>query len=258
MSHRKSILGVLVVGALCFCSLSAASAFAGEGLTLHECVSEVGTPNSSYSSSTCETTETGGAWHWKTLPVNTPVKVVPTLTPTTGGSEIHAVMRGVIGGVSYRITCTGLTSTNSEAENVLTGTVMSVKGHGKTKFTGCSMPAPVESGCTVPSTLETNELNTTTSNMTTTYKPAAGLEEKFITFTISGCTGGFTVLNGSKTAKGSVASVVEGTMLNASQMFTETSGSSLTFGGQTAIFEAVIHLSTENGARLGLFTEGES
>jgi hypothetical protein len=248
MPSYRSIACALTLGAAWLCLLAASSASA---TTLHECLEATGTAQG-YTNGTCSVKSAGGKFH--TVPIGGSKAVVPSLTPTTGTGETHAVLHGVIGGIAYKITCTGVTSSNSEAENEEVGGVMSVVGHGKANFSGCSMPEPSGSSCAVPTTLETNEMTSSTKKLTTTYKPAAGLEEKFITFTISGCTGGFAVLNGSKTAKGTVASVTEAA-LPTGQMFTSTSGSSLTFGGQSAVFEAVVLDSTENGTKLALEEE---
>jgi hypothetical protein len=250
MTHLKLILGTVCLSALCVCAFGASNASA---MHVHECLQEAGTPGGWLDNKCSSEPSATGTWHWKTLQLNLPKLRRPTLTPTTGTSETHAVMHGVIGGISYKITCTGVSSSNSEFENVEPGGVPGVLGHGKLQFTGCSMPEPSGSGCTVPATLETNEMNSSTKEMTTTYKPAAGLEEKVITFTISGCTGGFAALNGSKSVKGSASAVTEES-LPISEMFNESSGSSLTFGGQAAQFEAVIHWVTEGGKELALLT----
>jgi hypothetical protein len=250
MAYPKSILSSICLSALCICAFTASNASA---MHVHECLKEAGTPGGWNDSKCSSEPSATGPWHWVTLPLNLPKLRNPTLTPTTGTSETHAVMHGVIGGIAYKITCTGLSSSNSEFENVETGGIAGVLGHGKLKFSGCTMPEPASSSCTVPATLETNEMNSSTKEMTTTYKPASGLEEKVITFTISGCTGGFVVLNGSKTVKGSVSGVTEES-LPISEMFTETSGSKLTFGGQAAVFEAVVHWVTEGGKELAQLT----
>ncbi len=243
MRNRKSILGALFLSALCFCVFGAANASA---LTLHECKKTENKGTSRFTDSKCETPNAAG--EFETVPLVGSQTVVNTLTPTTGTTETHAVLEGTIAGIEYEITCSGLTSTNGKAENVLNGTEMGVKATGKAKFTGCKMTKPAGFGCTVPEILETLELSGTTKEMTITYKPTNEKEE-FITFAISGCTGGAKVLNGLKTAKGTAAATVLAEKPTSVE-FNATSGSKLTFAGQSANFTAVTHGTTSDGTLL--------
>ncbi len=248
MRNPKSILGALFLSALCFCVFGVANASA---LTVHECKKTEGKGTSRFTDSGCVTPNAAG--EFETVPLVGSNEVVPTLTPTTGTTETHAVLEGTIAGAEYEITCTGLTSANAKLENGTAGTEMFVKGSGIVEFTGCKVNKPAGVGCTVPATLETEELNSTTKEMTVTFKPT-NAEEKIITFTISGCTGGAKVLNGSKTFKGTLAATLLAEKPTSLE-FNETSGSKLTFGGQAANFTAVIHFATKaNGALLSFET----
>ncbi len=248
MRNPKSILGALFLSALCFCVFGVANASA---LTVHECKKTEGKGTSRFEDSGCTKEKATG--EFETVPIVGSQEVTMTLTPTTNTTETHAVLEATIGGVPLEITCEALSTPNGKLENVLNGTGMGVKGSGKAKFTNCKMTKPAESGCTVPATLETEELNSTTKEMTVTFKPT-NAEEKIITFTISGCTGGAKVLNGSKTFKGTLAATLLAEKPTSLE-FNETSGSKLTFGGQAANFTAVIHFATKaNGALLSFET----
>jgi hypothetical protein len=246
MKCRATVIGALVVSALSIAAFNVAGASA---VTMHECTTS-GTEKT-YTTSNCQT-EGAGSFHTKPVALNEKVQLVPTLTPTTGTNETHIVIRGVLAGVKYKITATGLTSTNTEAKNVEPSPGnMKVEGTGNVAFTGATLVEPAGKGCTVPTEISTEALTFSTNEMAGTFKPASG--ETFTTFAISGCTGGAAVLNGSKTARGSATATVTEAKPT-SLGFTETSGSNISFGGQPAVFEGVIHFSTAGGTLVSLET----
>ena len=256
MALKKSILGAMLLSALAFCAFGASSASAS---TLHECVQEkqAAPTNQPFTDSTCQTASTEGTWFTKPILANTKIELEPTLTKTLGGGTggageeegEHAVMHGTVGGVEYRITCKKLSSPNSVAENKEVGGKMVVEGTGKSRFEECSMPKPTQ--CTVPATIETEELTQTIVDVSETehfVKFAPVVAPKFVTFTISNAAGKTCpeALRGAKTAEGSVRARVDSPdkrMLT----FDSTSGSELKFGGQPALFTATIHFKTKGG-----------
>jgi hypothetical protein len=245
MTRKNSILGALFLSALFVCAYGASSASA---LTVHECKAAVGTAQG-FTSSTCETASAEGAFH--TVALSGKQKVTPTLTPTTAGMNVtegettgtHVVLHGSFAGIGYQITCTGLTSPNSELENVAGP---AVKGTGSTEFTGCTMAKPAT--CTVPATIKTVGLTQTTKEDKVIFAPTVGTE--FVTFEFGGasCPAAF---KGSKTLSGKmVALAASPTSLE----FTSTSGNELTFAGQPLQFTAVIHYKTADGTLIAYET----
>jgi hypothetical protein len=256
MISRKSIMEALLLSAICLCAFGASSASA---TTIHQCEATKGKGTTRFSDSGCTTKSAAGAF--ETVPIEGLQKVVPTLTPTTGTSETHAVISGNFASIKYAITCTGLSSANSVAENIEVGGKMGAKGTGKLEFTGCSISLPElpGSGCTVPATIATEEMALTTEDMTVEPKlmtvifTPVNKENKIATFSMSGCTGSAAFLNGAKTLKGFVRGFVE-EALPTSIMF-ETGKEELTFLGQEANFRTVLHLATKaNGALLSFET----
>lgn len=242
MTRGKTLLGALFAIALCMSAIGASGAFAAEtGYTLHECKERPGGTGTRYSSSTCETkSETGNFETFDLALTNQKVKA-------TGTSEF--LLKSTNAGVNFEIKCSTL-SAEPTVSNVLTGENMHVTDEGATSFTGCSVVAPAGKGCTVSSTLTTNNL-TSDTNATggTKFEPETG--KPFITIAVTGCSN--SALNGNKEVKGTATSVrVNG----ATQEFTSGS-SSLTFGGQAATFTGKYHLSTLDGTMLYLEQKGE-
>lgn len=241
MSHRKTILAILGLGAACLIALAASNASA---TMLHECKKEVGVGTGHrYSSAACTTRS--GTGEYETVPISGSQTVIPTLT-----SE-KATFSGTVAEVAFSFACTGATSANSKAENVGSEPSASVKGTGKTIFLGCVVTKPAAVGCAIPETLETAELKAVTTGLTTTFEPASGT--KVLTVEFSGCTGAASSLNGAQIVEGSLSAIT--TQGNpATQEFTKTSGSKLVISEVETTFEAGVHYKTSNGALLGLRT----
>jgi len=244
MSRMKSVLGLGLLSALCLCAFGASTAAAApSGVTLHECTNAGKGTGIKYTDGTCTTVnQSTGTFETETLPLNTTKEV-----KATGTSSF--ILSATVAGVKFTITCTGLESVGGSATNEITGEEMFVSGEGKTKFTGCTVTAPVGKGCVVPGTIETVNLSSrTNAAMGTKYTPKTG--EEFVTIPVTKCT--TEALNGNKVVKGSATSETKTT---ATQGFTTTSGSSLTFGGQAATFTGDYHLATTvGGAQLYLET----
>ena len=254
MALKKSMLGAMLLSALTLCAFGASSASAS---TWHECVKEAGTEGSNFLDAECQKPGEG-EFHTKALPANTKVELEPTLTETAGGGTggageeagVHAVVHGTIGGVEYRITCKKLTSPNTVGENK-PGPPMVVEGTGKAKFEECSMPKPTQ--CAVPATIETVEVKMTTvdeaeEKMFAKFAPVSGTA--FVTFTISNAAGKTCpeALRGTKTVEGSVRARIDSSDKRMAT-FDSTSGSSLTFGGQPALFTATVHCKNKKTGR---------
>jgi len=246
MIRKKSILGVLCASALAICAVGAfaASSASAAEYTLHECKTFVsGTETATrYTSNTCETVSTSGGFQTVPFAVNTPVAVTATATS-------NFTLAATVAGIPFEIQCTGIESPNQKATNEVVEGKMVVHGTGgKTKFTGCHVTKPAGRNCHVPETLETETLTSITdSTGGTTFKPASG--ETFITIPVTECTS--EALNGNKAVKGTARSA---RVTAATQQFSSTSGSSLTFGGQPATFEGSYHLKGPGGNILGLET----
>jgi hypothetical protein len=237
MKFLAKTTGAILCG-LCLVAFAAPTASA---VTLHECKEAVGT-GVAYSDSACSTKSESGKFQTVPIPVNTSVGLTFTATSS-------AVLSTTVAGVKFAITCTG-GSGSGTARNVETGGVMKVIGsEGHVKFEGCAVTTPAGGKCTVPATLETNTVKSETSEMNDVISPAAGTA--FITIPVSGaeCPA---ALKGSKEVAGKASGVnTTGTTTE----FTTTSGSALTFGGQTATLTGSTHSKvTTTGVRVGLLT----
>jgi hypothetical protein len=246
MTRGTSIVGLLVAAALCGCALGAAGASA---YTLHECVTagSGGTVTTRYTSATCETTNPSGTF--ETKPIST---ITAQSVKATGTSEF--TLRTVIAGVPFKVVCTGLGSSGATAINAEepagSGTML-MKGTGKLLCTGASVAEPMSVGCTVPSTIETAELKWTTgASGSIKYEPST-LGGPIATFSVTGCTGPHSILNGTKELSGTLQSALE---TATTQAFTTSSGSTARIGGQAATFTGKYHFSTPGGQILGLET----
>jgi hypothetical protein len=238
MSRMKTALGLGLLSALCLCAFGASSASA---MTAHECKqSEGGTGGITYSAG-C-TTQGAGGWQ------KVPIAGTPSVS-FTGTSSF--TLSATVAGVKFTITCTGQESENATLGNSESGGEMIVSGEGISRFTGCSVTAPVGKGCDVPVTITTVNLTSTTAGggalMGAKFTPKLG--EEFVTIPVTNCT--VEALNGTKVVKGAAKSE---TKTNLTQAFTTTSGSSLTFGGQTATFTGELHVTTTDGTPLLLET----
>lgn len=257
MTRKKSILGALFVSALCICASTASNASA---MTLHECTENVAGKSTAtqFTNSTCTTK---GEGKFRTTPIEGNQKVKPTLTETkftgtTGEvSGTHAVLHIAIAGVSFRITCGKLTSSNSVAENAEepAGTMV-FRGSGKSVFEECKVENPTQ--CSVPTKLETVELNQTikqntgTGEMKVVFKPKEGTTFIIIPVEGASCPEAF---KGNKPISGEAVGDVEESTTSIN--FNSASGNALTFGGVAgAQFTAKIHFSTENGTLLSAET----
>jgi len=239
MSRRRSIIGVLTVIALCMGAIGVTNAFAEQtGYTLHECVAkETGGTKVLYTAN-CAEKNTGGTAETKPIVTEKPVEVA-----ATGTSSFE--LETTIAGVEVTITCTGLEAM-PKVQNVLTGEFHHVTDEGATTFTGCTVTKPLKS-CVVANpgkakgTLTTVNLKSdTTATGSTKFEPASGTV--FIEIEFSGCT--VSALNGTKSVTGTAVSARE---TATTQAFTATSGSTLKFGGQTAMLTGKYHLATTTG-----------
>jgi hypothetical protein len=236
----KTIVAVACMAALASCGLATVGTTSASAWTWHECIIiGIGT-GTKYSDDHCENVNTSGFWETMEFPANTPIPVVPTATA-------NFTLKSTIAGVSFEITCTKLEGPGAEGTNEEVGGEKIVHGTGgKWKLSGCSVTAPVGKGCTVPSTLETGTLTSTTNSVgSTKFKPASG--ETFVTISISGCS--VAALNGSRALKGTATS---SRVTSARQEFTSSSGSSLTFGGQSAVLTGAYHYIGPGGGTVGL------
>ena len=249
MKRTSSILGAVILSALMICAFGAMNASA---LTLHECkeVIKQGT-GTIYKDPKCSEQDLEGKFETVPIPVNTPIELENTLTPTTAGMNVtageiagtHIVLHFVAGGISVIITCTGATGTG-KGQNELSGEVMKASGTGHAQYTGCKITGSAKAAetCKVPETLETVELSLTTEGDKVVIKPASGTTFITIPFTdIAGKTCP-AAIKGEKTvtgvARGSVASptAIE---------FTSESGNELSLGGLSAQLTVVTHMRTK-------------
>jgi hypothetical protein len=260
---KKSILGLLCMSALSLCAFASFGVASASATTMHQCEKKAtGPTEKTYTDEFCQTEEPSGKGAFRTVPIaaNTSVGLTATLTPTAGTEEIHAVMKGILHGIAYEITCTGAEngSVATTAKNVEEGTVMKVTGTGSIKFTGCSMKGEAATlGCAVTASIETVELSSTSIDemggvMKAEYKPVPSTT--FVGIVISGCTGAAAILNGTQNVKGHADST---TTTPTSQTF-NTGAGELTFGGAEANFKATIHYkTTSNGKTVAFETNSE-
>src|SRR6185437_2986796 len=234
---------VLLAGALCALTFALGSASAA---TMHECVNTGGGTGTKFTTAEC-TTSGSGSFETVPIPKGTPVNVTPTGTSnfTLGIS---------VGGVKFEISCTGLMGIGTESGGEATAenfqksvTEMDVKGMGRSEFTGCAVIVPA--ACTVPATLTTTDLESTTEGTGTNTKVTAK-SGTFITIPVGGASCP-EALKGNKTIKGTATAIANGTT---SREFTSTS-SALTFGGQAVTFLGKFHTATKsNGVLIALET----
>lgn len=251
MNRCRSLFGVVIACVLSACAMCALGASSASALTWHECMEKVGTPEGNgYTNAECSETASspGGKFHW--VPIEEPMTARPT---STGNFNLTAT----VGGVKFKIVCTGLTGTAS-AKNEEVGGVMGVSGTGVAEYSGCTVTEPSGKGCTVANPIKTVELAFTTKEMSFVYNPKSG--ETFTTIVVSGCS--VTALNGEKLVKGTAVASVEapstGTNMGTgptTQTFSTTSGSTLTFGGQSATLTGALHYATtEEGPKVAALT----
>lgn len=233
MTRRNSILGALFLGAVCLCAFGAATAFAAS-IQLHECKEATGGTGETavrYSDSNCQTENESGKFSTQLVTGSK----VPVTAYGTGAFGLLSVLSGV----KVNIDCSTLTGEGT-AEN--SGEI--AKGEGVAVFSGCVVSEPAGKGCTVKEPIMTNIVKGDTKGMKVHFVPAAG--ETFVTFAIEGatCPAG---IKGEKPVKGSATGEVTEGAPTAVE-FTESSGSSLSFGGQTLKFIGNGMLRTPGGA----------
>jgi hypothetical protein len=224
---RRMVIGLLGAAALCLGAFGATSASAA---TLHECT-EVQETSTAARFNNPECTEAAAEGFFATTPISGTQNVKAT---NTGNFTWTAV----IAGVHVVITCTGMeahgTATNEEVE----GSMRISGSETSPTFTGCViLEEPGLEGCTVPSTLAMNAVAFHSEGDSIKYTPAEGTV--FIEFPFSGCNNA--LLNGNKKLKGSLKSE---TTTPTTQSFTETSGSAMTFAGQSMKFLGNYHFVT--------------
>jgi hypothetical protein len=155
----------------------------------------------------------------------------------------------VAGGVHFEIKCTSQSGTGMSANVEPSAGVMHIKGSAITvTYEGCTaFTEGVEGVCTVATNLTTNSLKSTTvsGTMSQKYEPTSGTT--FFTILVGGASCPV-ALKGNKSFTGQLtAGINEATGV---QEFTETSGSALKFGGQTAKFISNNKFCTEDGTQV--------
>jgi hypothetical protein len=155
-------------------------------------------------------------------------------TATCGIKSAKMTLESLVAGIiPVKITATGVECVSSKIEQSGNMAIDS----GKIKFTGVTIDEP--SGCTIPSTLETNQLNTKLEEEGSTvydlFEPASGTT--FINIPLSGCAlapGGN--VEGSVFGKASNATgtFVETQVLSFSSAINATAGGTLSFAGSSA------------------------
>lgn len=244
MTRTRSILGMLLLGALGVCALWVANASA---LTMHECGEAFEGTGKSYTDAACSIESKEG--QFKTVPVSGEPELEGVLTPTTAGGDLttgegagtHVVLHTQLSGIDWRITCTGLSTPGANARN----NAGSVIGTSRTRFTGCAFEGSskkIKESCTVAETLEMVELLLATEGDKVMYKPREG--EQLIRISVSSAPGktcpSFFV--GEKSLTGTIKGVAASpTALE----FTSASGSELSMVGVSVQFTAVIHYTTK-------------
>lgn len=234
------ILAKAAAAVLCGLCVAAFVAPSASAVTLHECKEAIGT-GVGYTDSTCSTESATGKF--QTVPVSANSSVGLTFTPTSS-----AVLSATIGGVKFQITCTGGSGSGTAKNVEASGTMKVLGSEGHVRFEGCSVTMPTGKGCAVPSTLETVTLKSETKEMNDIITPATG--ETFLTIPVTKCS--TEALNGEKAISGSASGINE---TGTTTEFTPTSGSALTFGGQSATLTGKTHSKvTATGVQVGLKT----
>jgi hypothetical protein len=256
-SAKRSILGLLCMSALGLCAFAAFAVADASATTMHQCLETKEGTGTKYTDSTCSVKSTEGKWETKTIGLGQLVGLTPTLTPTAGTEETHAVLRGILHGIAYEITCTGIENGTiaTKASNVEEATKMRVTGTGSVKFTGCSTKGEWATlGCTVPASIETVELTWITIDeaaevMKVEYKPTSGTTLAGIA--MSNCTGAASILNGTQNVKGHADATRDSPTMGT----INTGAGELTFGGAEAHLTATTHWKTiSNGTTIAFET----
>jgi hypothetical protein len=246
MTRNKSYVVALCLAGLCSCiAISQASA-----MTMHECkeTNEGGT-GVKYSDSGCSKVDGTGKFQTVTLKEGQTVEVTPTSTETF-------LSQTVLSGIKFKFHCEEVTgsakTTNSYEEVEPPKKNMYVQGSGKIQLQQCTKIEPAGLGCTIPTEIETTELQLLTSAMTTAYTPKEGTT--LATIKISGCEGAAKALNGEHQMTGKLVAVTE-EATPTSQQFTATSGSEVQISGAAATFEGKLHYATKaSGQTLAIET----
>src|SRR3954453_16815858 len=144
MTRQRSILGALVLAALCFAALGASSA-SGAVSSLHECqkLPVTFTAKGRFNEG-CQVlnTKTGEG---RTVKTSGLLKLTATQTS-------NFVLESAPLGIKNKITCEEMMSAETTAENTET----KITGEGKTTFSKCKVDEPA--GCTVVEPIETVKL----------------------------------------------------------------------------------------------------
>lgn len=235
MSRIRIGLGGLALAGVCALAAFAFAAGAS-GQNFETCVTQgtIGsTAKHKYSDGLCNTQDDAGGM-FRRFVYNGAVK-------DTSGAAANT-LSSTISGVSFKVTCTGLsgsgTVANSGGEATFSEQLIA--------FEGCSVTLPAGKGCSVPATIETVKLKASSpaESWKTTYTPESG--EKIMTISISGCS--ISALNGEKSVTGSAASSTEAEAYT--QEFSATTGSALKLSGQTATLVANLKVDEPNGIPL--------
>jgi hypothetical protein len=241
MSKHTPLLIALCVAGLWAC-LPASNAAA---MTMYECKENPEGPGPHYSDSSCTQFNGSGKYETVTLEQGKTVEVTPTSTETF-------LSQVVLLGIPFKFHCENATGSAQTTNSVDEKGNMYVQGNGKVKLQQCIELEPEGVGCTIPTEIETKELQLQTAGMSTSYVPKEGTT--LTTLKISGCGGSAKGLNGEWAVTGKLVAVTE-EATPTTQRFTSTSGSEMKIGGTAATFTGALHYATKaNGQTLALET----
>lgn len=156
----RTILGAVVLCALCTCAFGAASASA-EGLTAFVCTEGKGTPR--YTDSHCETENEGGEFTTKAIPAEESTEI-------TGESVGEVHLKATIALSKTVITCNSTMTESGVIRNIEEGGVMKAHGtNGVQHYTECSasLQASPEKKCDIENQIGNKNIGTIRTNPVT-------------------------------------------------------------------------------------------
>jgi hypothetical protein len=254
MSARKTTIGIVLVGALAFSVLVAASASAAPtGYTAFTCkkVESGGT----FTKAHCRKADAGsGAYAHVGFAEKTSITFTNAGTATETTTAQPAFLKSTILGVKLGISCTTVSGTGT-IENGKEGEEMFVGIAGIITYSGCTVTEPAGKGCVVKGgSLTTKELSATTKGkgMNLEFIPKSGTT--FVEITIEGCS--VSALNGTFAVSGSLT-VPEIEASGATLSTTEaqvTEAGTLKWGGNKAGLEGSVTVKGPSGAGISMTT----
>lgn len=232
MSRLGTIIGGLLLCALCACAVGAGSASA---TTFYVCEEGAG-EEETFSDAHCETK---GAGKWVTrAPIESTVKEV---TPTQ--TTIFSLEGFKLNGFVAKVSCETLSGTGKNTNIVDKGMLMQVEGKEMVlEFTQCTVKEPAGFGCLITGG------KFTTKKMSSLTETVAGVTKVKFTPESGTLIGEVSIekcsepkVNGTYKVEGTLKGIVPaGTP--AKLEFTSTSGSAVTFASQAATFVGTTHL----------------